>query len=104
MNFKDIAKALLPKCFARRSDPPHYLYTRAGVKYDYTGCPSRRGRAMQTNKFRVGETVFIQASPRQSFPGGAYRVTKNCWRRMVTRSTRVRNNNDPYECVCTKVS
>jgi hypothetical protein len=38
MNFKDIAKALLPKCFARRSATPHYLYTRAGVKYDYTGC------------------------------------------------------------------
>ena len=54
---------------------------------------------MQTHKFRVGQTVFIQASFRQNFPGGAYIVTKKLPETNGDAQYRVRNINEPYERV-----
>jgi hypothetical protein len=54
---------------------------------------------MQTHKFRVGQTVFIQPSLRLNFPGGPYIVTKKLPERDGDAQYRVRNINEPHERV-----
>lgn len=52
---------------------------------------------MPTNKFQVGQTVFVDPSVSQNIPGGAYIVTRKLPERDGEFQYRVKSVNEPHE-------
>jgi hypothetical protein len=56
-------------------------------------------RTMPTYKFKIGETVFVEAARNSNFPGGAYVVTQKMPERDGEFEYRVRSSHEPHERV-----
>jgi hypothetical protein len=56
-------------------------------------------RAMPTYKFKIGETVFMEAARSLNVPGGAYVVTQKMPERDGEFEYRVRSSDEPHERV-----
>ena len=54
---------------------------------------------MPTYKFKIGETVFLEALHSSNFPGGAYVVTQKMPERDGEFEYRVRSSHEPHERV-----
>jgi hypothetical protein len=54
---------------------------------------------MPTYKFKIGQTVFVEAVRNSNFPGGAYVVTRKMPERDGELEYRVRSSNEPHERV-----
>jgi hypothetical protein len=54
---------------------------------------------MPTYKFKIGETVFVEAARNSNVPGGAYVVTQKMPERDGEFEYRVRSSYEPHERV-----
>lgn len=54
---------------------------------------------MPTYKFKIGETVFVEAARSSNLPGGAYIVTLKMPERDDEFEYRVRSSHEPHERV-----
>jgi hypothetical protein len=54
---------------------------------------------MPTNKFHIGQTVFLLPSVILGMPGGAYIITKKLPERNGEFEYRVKSSTEPYERV-----
>ena len=55
--------------------------------------------SMPTYRFKIGETVFVEAARHLNFPGGAYVVTAKLPERDGEFEYRVRSSDEPHERV-----
>ena len=51
---------------------------------------------MPTYKFKIGETVFVEAIRNSNFPGGTYVVTQKMLERDGELEYRVQSSNEPH--------
>ena len=54
---------------------------------------------MPTHRFKIGETVLVEAARHLNFPGGAYVVTAKLPQRDGEFEYRVRSSDEPHERV-----
>ena len=55
--------------------------------------------SMPMHRFKIGETVFVEAARHLNFPGGAYVVTAKLPERDGEFEYRVRSSDEPHERV-----
>ena len=55
--------------------------------------------SMPTHRFKIGETVFVEAARHLNVPGGAYVVTAKLPERDGEFEYRVRSSDEPHERV-----